>query len=219
MQEIKAQITEIMFATVDNPSNAVEWALAEMINQPEILKKAIEELDKVVGKERLVQESDIPKLNYIKACLREAFRLHPIAPFNIPHVAMRDTVVSNYFIPKGSHVLLSREGLGRNPKVWEDPLSFKPERHVRDDGSDVFLTETDLRFISFTTGQRGCPGVMLGTTLTVMLLARLIHGFDWKAPREQPVELVQSETGPFMARPLVVSAKPRLPNEVYGLLD
>ncbi|XP_054820058.1 isoleucine N-monooxygenase 2-like [Prosopis cineraria] len=217
-QEIKAQIPELMFATVDNPSNAVEWALAEMMNQPEILQKATEELDRVVGRDRLVQESDIPKLNYIKACLREAFRLHPMAPFNVPHVSMRDTVVSNYFIPKGSHVLLSRQELGRNPKVWKDPLKFKPERHVMDDGSDVFLTETDLGFITFTTGKRACPGVVLGTTLTVMLLARLIHGFTWKASPHQPVELLQSENDPFMARPLVAIAKPRLPKEVY-LLD
>lgn len=50
-------------AAVDNPANASEWALAEMINQPKLLQKAIEVLDNVVGKKRLVQESDIPKLN------------------------------------------------------------------------------------------------------------------------------------------------------------
>ena len=135
-------LQEIMLATVDNPSNAVEWALAEMINQPEILEKAIEELDRVVGKERLVQESDFSQLNYIKACAREAFRLHPIAPFNVPHVSISDTTVANYFIPKGSHVLLSRLGLGRNPKAWPDEtLKFKPERHLKEDGSEVVLTE------------------------------------------------------------------------------
>ncbi|KAK4274924.1 hypothetical protein QN277_018082 [Acacia crassicarpa] len=220
MHEIKSQITELMLATVDNPSNAAEWALAEMMKQPELLKKATEELDKVVGKNRLVEESDIPKLNYIKACLREAFRLHPIAPFNVPHVAMHDTVVSNYFIPKGSHVILSREELGRNPKVWEEPLKFKPERHLMDDGSDVFLTEPDLRFITFTAGKRGCPGVVLGTTLSVMLLARLIHGFTWSAPPNKPIELLQSETDPFIAHPLEAVAKLRLPKEViYSLLD
>ena len=108
-----------MIAAVDNPSNAAEWAIAEMINQPEILRKAVEELESVVGKERLVQESDFSQLNYVKACAREAFRLHPIAPFNVPHVSISDAVVGNYFIPKGSHVLLSRQGLGRNPKVWD----------------------------------------------------------------------------------------------------
>ncbi|KAJ6878362.1 cytochrome P450 [Populus alba x Populus x berolinensis] len=87
---------------LDNPSNACEWAFAEMLNQPEILEKATEELDRVVGKERL-----------------EAFRLHPVAPFNVPHVSAADTTVANYFIPKGSYVLLSRLGLGRNPKkTW-----------------------------------------------------------------------------------------------------
>ncbi|KAI4353202.1 hypothetical protein L6164_002168 [Bauhinia variegata] len=96
-EEIKAQIIELMLAAVDNPSNAVEWAMAEMLNEPEILQRATEEIDKVVGKERLVQESDLPKLNYVKACAREAFRLHPIAPFNVPHVSMTDSVVD----PKG----------------------------------------------------------------------------------------------------------------------
>nr|GEX35754.1 phenylalanine N-monooxygenase-like [Tanacetum cinerariifolium] len=86
------------------------WQQKKMINQPRIFEKSIQELDFVVGKDRLVQEDDIPKLNYIKACVREAFRLHPIAPFNIPHVSSIDTTVAGYFIPKGSHVLLSRPG-------------------------------------------------------------------------------------------------------------
>ncbi|OMP14123.1 Cytochrome P450 [Corchorus olitorius] len=92
-----------MLATVDNPSNVVEWAMAKMMNQPEILHKAMEEIDRVVGKERLVQEADIPRLNYVKAFAREAFRLHPIAPFNLPHVSNADATIAGYFIPKGSH--------------------------------------------------------------------------------------------------------------------
>ncbi|RWR80487.1 Cytochrome P450 [Cinnamomum micranthum f. kanehirae] len=65
--------------------------MAEMLNQPEVLKKAVEELDSVVGRERLVQESDFHRLNYIKACVREAFRLHPVAPFNVPHMSTADS--------------------------------------------------------------------------------------------------------------------------------
>ncbi|KAL5757123.1 hypothetical protein ACOSQ2_021869 [Xanthoceras sorbifolium] len=202
-KEVTAQITEIMLATVDNPSNAVEWALAEMMNQPEILQKAIEELDRVVGKER------------------EAFRLHPIAPFNVPHVSISDTIVANYFIPKGSHVLLSRLELGRNSKAWPDePLKFKPERHLKGNGSEVVLTENDLRFISFSTGRRGCPGVTLGTSMTVMLFARLIQGFTWTPPPDQPkIDLSEEEGSMFLAKPLVVVAKPRLAEYVYPTDD
>jgi len=202
-------------AAPDNPSNAVEWAMAEMVNKPEILRKAMEEIDRVVGKERLVQESDIPKLNYVKAILREAFRLHPVAAFNLPHVALSDTTVAGYHIPKGSQVLLSRYGLGRNPKVWADPLCFKPERHLNE-CSEVTLTENDLRFISFSTGKRGCAAPALGTALTTMMLARLLQGFTWKLPEnETRVELMESSHDMFLAKPLVMVGDLRLPEHLY----
>ncbi|KAI3927706.1 hypothetical protein MKW92_007873 [Papaver armeniacum] len=218
-EEIKAQAAEVVLATVDNPANVVEWAMAEMINQQDILRKAVQEIDMVVGKNRWVQESDIPKLNYVKACAREALRLHPIAPFNVPHVSKSDTVVSGYFIPKGSHVLLSRIGLGRNHRIWNEPLKFYPERHLisKDGGiNHVDLTEQELRFISFTTGRRGCVGAQLGTAITIMLLARLIQGFDWSAPPgESMIDLSESCNDLYLANPLVAHAKPRLPSHIY----
>lgn len=214
-EEIKAQSREIMMAAVDNPSNVVEWIMAELINRPNILQKAMEELDREVGRERLAQESDIPRLNYIKSCIREGFRLHPVAPFNVPHVALSDTTVAGYFIPKGSHVLLSRIGLGRNPKVWQDPHEFRPERHLNE-CYDVALTEHDLRFISFSTGRRGCIAASLGTCMTTMLLARLLQGFSWSLPGKQScVDLSEAENDLFLAKPLVARAEPRLPPHLY----
>ncbi|XP_010429154.2 PREDICTED: tryptophan N-monooxygenase 2-like [Camelina sativa] len=213
--EIKPTIKELVMAAPDNPSNAVEWAMAEMINKPEILHKAMEEIDRVVGKERLVQESDIPKLNYLKAIIREAFRLHPVAAFNLPHVALSDTTVAGYHIPKGSQVLLSRYGLGRNPKVWSDPLSFKPERHLNE-CSEVTLTENDLRFISFSTGKRGCAAPALGTAITTMMLARLLQGFKWKlVGGETRVELMESIHDMFLSKPLVMVGELRLSKDLY----
>ncbi|KAK7294657.1 hypothetical protein RJT34_17547 [Clitoria ternatea] len=216
LKEIKAQIIELMLAIVDNPSNAFEWALAEMINEPELLEKAREELDRVVGKERLVEESDIPKLKYVKACAREAFRLHPIAPFIPPHVSMSDTIVGNYFIPKGSHVMLCRQEIGRNPKVWNEPEKFKPERHLMSDIDDVVLTEPNLKLITFGTGRRGCPGVILGTTMTVMLFARLLHAFNWTTPPNvSSINLDESHHDTLLSQPLLAIAKPRLPPHLY----
>ncbi|KAM7489636.1 hypothetical protein LguiB_027120 [Lonicera macranthoides] len=217
VDEIKAQVIEMMLASVDNPSNVVEWALAEMINRTATLERAVEELDRVVGKHRLVQESDFPNLNYIKSCAREAFRLHPTAPFNIPHVSMSDTTIAGYFIPKGSHVLLSRPGLGRNPKIWDDPLTFNPERHLRDNGTnEVALTESELRLLSFSSGRRGCVGVLLGSTMTTMLLARLLQCFTWSAsPIEPHIDLSESYESLLMAKPLHALAKPRLGDNLY----
>ncbi|KAM0922733.1 hypothetical protein ACQ4PT_005986 [Festuca glaucescens] len=180
VQEIKSHAIDIMIASVDNPSNAVEWALVEMTNKPEIMRKAMAELDGVVGRDQLVQEPDLRSLNYLKACIREAFRLHP-----------------------GSQVILSRVGLGRNPKVWDDPLEFRPERHLLASDAVVGLGEPELRFVSFSTGRRGCPGISLGTLITVMLFARLLQGFTWsKPPGVDRVELREAETSLVMAEPL-----------------
>ncbi|KAL5991300.1 hypothetical protein ACLOJK_012207 [Asimina triloba] len=176
-----------------NPSNAVEWAIAEMIEQPSILKKAMEELDGVVGRERLVQESDIPRLNYVKACAREAFRLHPLAPFNLPHVSTADTNVAGYFIPKGGVVLLSRYGLGRNAKVLDEPLKYKPERHLMEAMGEVELTEPDLRFISFSTGRRGCMGRLGDDNHALSQAPPRLH---WSAPPGQHcIQLAESADG------------------------
>ncbi|PVH47891.1 hypothetical protein PAHAL_4G179200 [Panicum hallii] len=218
IEEVKAQSQDITFAAMDNPSNAVEWALAEMVNSPEMLKKAVEEIDGVVGRDRLVQESDIPRLNYLKACIREAFRLHPVVPFNVPHVALADTTVAGYHIPKGSHVILSCIGLGRNPAVWDDPLRFNPDRHIPTDPmADVTLTENDLRFISFSTGRRGCITASLGTAMSVMLFGRLLQGFSWSKPAGMvAVDLSESRHDIFMAKPLVLHAEPRLPAHLYS---
>ncbi|KAL3369756.1 hypothetical protein AABB24_007008, partial [Solanum stoloniferum] len=219
VKEIKAQVLEFFMATVDNPSNAVEWALAEMLNQPILMQKAIEELNIVVGINRWVQESDLPRLNYIKACIKEAFRLHPFVPFNVPHVSVSDTIVGEkYFIPKGSIVLLSRLGLGRNSRVWEDPLKFMPERHLKmEDGGEVVLTDSNLRLLSFSIGRRGCPAVKLGSAVTTMLLARLLQGFTWNLPPNSPCnDLIESsKINHFSTLPLLAQAKPRLAKVMY----
>jgi phenylalanine N-monooxygenase len=213
---------DIMIATVDNPSNAAEWALAEMMNRPDVMAKAMAELDAVVGRDRMVVESDVRDLNYLKACIREAFRLHPYHPFNPPRVAMADTTIAGYAVPRGSHVLLSRVGLGRNPRAWEDPLEFRPERHLllaaggAASGGVVSLAEPELRFISFSTGRRGCPGLSLGTLITVMLLARLLQGFHWsKPPGVDRIQLREAAASLVLADPLVLQATPRLPAHLY----
>ncbi|XP_038974321.1 tyrosine N-monooxygenase-like [Phoenix dactylifera] len=210
-EEIKAQISELLFASVDNPSNVAEWGLAELLNQPRLLQKAMDELDRVVGKDRLVQESDIAQLPYIKACAREVLRLHPVSPFNLPHEPIEDATVAGYFIPKGSRILLSRVGLGRNPKVWDDPLRFDPDRHMTDGPVEVDLAEPELRFISFSIGRRSCMGAPLGSAMTVMLLARLLQAFDWGLPPgKSNIDLSEEKNSLLMMKPLRVCARPRL---------
>lgn len=129
---------------------------------------------------------------------------------------MRNTTVAGYFIPKGSHVLLSRPGLGRNPNVWTDPMRFDPDRHLDAERKQVVLSDNELRLLSFSTGRRGCPGVLLGSTITTLMLAIMVQGFTWEVPQnESGVNLVENHDDLALAKPLVVIAKPRLPKHLY----
>nr|ARB51598.1 cytochrome P450 79F1 [Isatis tinctoria] len=215
--EIKAQCVEFSIAAIDNPANNLEWTLAEMLKNPEILKKALKELDEVVGRDRLVQESDIANLNYLKACCRETFRVHPSAHYVPPHVARQDTTLGGYFIPKGSHIHVGRPTLGRSSKIWKDPLVYKPERHLEGDGisKEISLVETEMRFVSFGTGRRGCVGVKVGTIMMVIMLARFLQGFNWKLdPGYGPLSL-EEDDALLMAKPLLLSVEPRLAPNLY----
>ncbi|KAG5609450.1 hypothetical protein H5410_020731 [Solanum commersonii] len=205
---LKIQDSELMLATVDNPSNAVEWTFAEMLNQPKLIQKTIEELNIVVGINRWVQESDLSSLNYVKACIKEVFRLHPILPFNIPHVSVYDTIVGEKcVIPKGSIVLLSRLGLGRNSRC-----------HLKmEDGGEVVLIDSNLGWLSYSIGRRGCPTVILGSTITTMLLASLLQRFTWSLPPNSPCNYLieSSKINHFSTLPLLAQAKPRLAKALY----
>ncbi|KAF7843832.1 isoleucine N-monooxygenase 2-like [Senna tora] len=131
----------------------------------------------------------------------------------------------NYFIPKGSHILVSRKGLGRNPKVWDDPNKFKPERHLINgpkesllDDAVLSLAEPNLRFVSFSTGRRGCLGFKLGTLMTLMPFARLFHCFTWSVPPNiSTIDMNESKDNTSLAMPLVATAKPRLPTNVLRI--
>ncbi|CAA2989040.1 phenylalanine N-monooxygenase-like [Olea europaea subsp. europaea] len=121
------------------------------------------------------------------------------------------------FVPKGSHVLLSRIGLGRNPETWEEPLKYNPERHLGGNVSKVDLSEPNLRFLTFSTGKRACTGQIIGTLLTIMALGNLIQRFTWSLPpNEEKIDLSTSEEL-TLAKPLQAYARPRLDEVLYQL--
>ncbi|KAF8032436.1 hypothetical protein BT93_D1376 [Corymbia citriodora subsp. variegata] len=219
--EIKALIQDMIAAATDTSAVTNEWTMAEVIRHPRVQRKIQEELDSVVGPDRMVSESDLARLNYLRCVVRETFRMHPAGPFLIPHESVRDTTLNGYHIPAGTRVFINTHGLGRNPDVWDDVEEFRPERHrPADGGSRVEISHgPDFKILPFGAGKRKCPGAPLGTTLVLMALARLFHCFDWSPPGGQrPEDIDTAEVyGMTMpkARPLVTVARPRLAEHLY----
>ncbi|KAM7276303.1 hypothetical protein ACFE04_018169 [Oxalis oulophora] len=215
--EIKALIQDMIAAATDTSAVTNEWAMAEVIKQPRVLRKIQEELDTIVGPNRMVTESDLPHLNYLRCVVRETFRMHPAGPFLIPHESLRPTTINGYYIPAKTRVFINTHALGRNTKIWSDINEFRPERHWLDDGSRVEISHgVDFKILPFSAGKRKCPGAPLGVALVLMALARLFHCFDWSPPEGEDIDTkeVYGMTMP-KATPLIAVAKPRLAPHMY----
>ncbi|KAH0996318.1 hypothetical protein GBA52_020182 [Prunus armeniaca] len=192
--EAKFYISECMdmlAGAMDTTATAIEWTLSELIKHPRVMKKVQKELENVVGMEREVEESDLGKLEYLDMVVKETMRLHPVAPLLLPHAAIEDCNVNGFHIPQKSRVMINIFAIGRDPSIWTDAEKFIPERF---DGSNIDFRGRDFQFIPFGSGRRGCPGMQLGITMVQLVVAQLVHCFDWELPNNMlPSELDMTE--------------------------
>ncbi|CAH1446230.1 unnamed protein product [Lactuca virosa] len=190
-ENIKAFILDVFGAGTDTSALTTEWALSELINHPNIMKKAVEEIDHVVGKNRLLQESDIPNLPYLQAIVKETLRLHPTVPM-IQRISTRDCIVGGYDIPAKTTIFFNVWGHGRDPTNWENPLEFRPERF---EGRKLDVRGQDFQLLPFGSGSRMCPGISLGLHVVHATLGSMIQCFEWKAGKEGNLTSVDMEEG------------------------
>lgn len=170
----------------ETTSSTIEWALTELLSNPESLNKAKAELAQAVGADRTFEEDDIDNLPYLKAVIKETLRLHPPIPFLVPRRAMEDTNFQGYHIPKDTQVLVNAWAIGRDPEVWDEPWSFKPERFL---GSTVDYKGQNYELIPFGAGRRMCAGVPLAHRMLHLILGSLLHKFDWELDCKEKIDM------------------------------
>lgn len=196
----------------------VEWAISELLKRPELFDKAIEELDRVIGKDRWVQEKDIKNLPYIESIVKETMRMHPVAPMLVPRCTREDCKVAGYDVPAGTRVLVSVWTIGRDPGLWENPNEFIPDRFI---GKNIDVRGHDFELLPFGSGRRMCPGYSLGLKVIQATLANLLHGFKWSLPgKMKPEDLNMEEIFGLSTPkkfPLEAIAEPRLSLHLYSL--
>ncbi|GAB2222461.1 hypothetical protein Droror1_Dr00013683 [Drosera rotundifolia] len=163
-------------AGTDTSARTMEWAMSLLLNHPDALEKVRSEIDTIVSTPRLVQDSDVLNLNYLRCVINETLRLFPVAPLLVPHFSSSDCTIGGYDIPKGTMLVVNVWALHRSPDVWKDPLKFKPERFIEVEGEgDTF------RFMPFGAGRRVCPGANFAMRTVTLVLARLIQCFEWES--------------------------------------
>ncbi|XP_049402812.1 cytochrome P450 71AU50-like isoform X1 [Solanum stenotomum] len=178
-RDVKAVLLDLLLASTDNVSIAIDWILSELLRHPKVMKKLQNELEQAVGINRMVEESDLEKLEYLDMVIKEGLRLHPPSPLLTPHESIEDCIVDGFDIPKGSRLFVNVWAIGRDPEAWPDPEKFMPERFV---DSNIDLRGHDFQLLPFGSGRRSCPGLQLGLTIVRLVLAQLVHCFDWELP-------------------------------------
>lgn len=194
----------------DTSSNAIEFAFAEVMNKPEVMRKAQDELDRVVGKDSIVEESHMHKLPYLHAIMKESLRLHPVLPLLIPHCPSETCTIGGFSVPKGARVFINVWAVHRDPSIWENPLEFKPERFLN---SKFDYSGSDFNYFPFGSGRRICAGIAMAERMFLYFLATLLHSFDWKLPEGKQMDLTEKFGIVLkLKNPLVAIPTPRLSN-------
>ncbi|CAE5956305.1 unnamed protein product [Arabidopsis arenosa] len=211
--DIVAVLWEMIFRGTDTVAVLIEWVLARIVMHPKVQSTVHDELDRVVGRSRTVDESDLPSLTYLTTMIKEVLRLHPPGPLlSWARLSITDTTVDGYHVPAGTTAMVNMWAIARDPHVWEDPLEFKPERFVAKDGEAEFsVFGSDLRLAPFGSGKRVCPGKNLGLTTVSFWVATLLHEFEWLPSVEaNPPDLSEVlRLSCEMACPLIVNVSPR----------
>ena len=141
-------INNLFTGGTETTATTLRWSLLYMIAYPEIQRQVQQELDTVVGRERLPRLSDSLDLPYAMATLLEIQRIASVLPLGVPHCAAEETTICGFFIPKGAFILPNLWAVHHDSRLWDEPSKFEPSRFL--DSSGNLLQKPEL--IPFSTG-------------------------------------------------------------------
>ncbi|KAJ0683127.1 putative cytochrome P450 [Helianthus annuus] len=211
-REMSSMCSEFLNAGTDTTSTALQWIMANLVKHPRIQSKLYDEIVAVVGPppsrkgvelESIINEEDLEKMLYLKAVVLEGLRRHPPGHFVLPHRVMKEVEVQGYTIPEGSTINFMVGEMGLDQKVWDDPMEFKPERFLVNDGVFDVTGSKGIKMMPFGAGRRICPGSDLALLHLEYFVANLIWYFHWSVPDGSPVDLSEkTEFTVVMKNPL-----------------
>ncbi|CAF1932241.1 unnamed protein product [Brassica oleracea var. botrytis] len=151
--------------------------MARIINNSKVIERLREEMNSVVGKSRLIQETNLPNLPYLQAVVKEGLRMYPPVPL-FGRRLQEGCKMGGSYVAEKTTLVVNGYAIMRDSNYWEDPDEFKLERFLGEQGDEI--REQVLKYLSFWSGRRGCPGsnlayIFLGTSIGMM-----IQCFDWR---------------------------------------
>ncbi|XP_013393784.1 cytochrome P450 10-like [Lingula anatina] len=184
--EANAHVIDLLNAAVETVSNSTIFALYCLACNPLVQEKLYQELSDVLPGSEEIGAETLQQLPYLKACVKETFRLFPIT-FATSRFLPKDVEVAGYLIPKGAHVQASLYPMGRDAKIFKDPEEYRPERWLRAVPRDPVVMA--IPSLQFGHGSRMCIGRRLAEQEIYIVLTKIVKTFKLEYHHE-PVEPV-----------------------------
>ena len=170
-------MSDIFSAAIETTSTTMSWFIVFSVLWPEKQKKIHQELDRVIGHDRIPCMDDRSSMPYLEAAINETARLGSTAPLILPHRTTCDTSLSGYKIPKHTHVIFNLYAIHYDERHWKDPGDFQPERWLDEDGT--FTPGKNESFLPFSAGKRVCFGEALAKMELFLILSRVFQRFEF----------------------------------------
>ncbi|XP_040292368.1 steroid 17-alpha-hydroxylase/17,20 lyase-like [Bufo bufo] len=201
-------VGDIFGAGVETTCTVMKWAIAYLLHYPEVQKKIQEEMDAKVGFGRCPLLSDKKILHYLEATIAEVLRIRPVSPLLIPHVAMKDTSIGEYTIPKDTRVVVNLWSMHHDEKEWVHPGDFNPDRFMDENGHRMYSPSQS--YLPFGAGIRVCLGEALAKMEVFLFLSWILQRFTLEIPEGDSLPDLEGKFGVVLqVKPFKVTAKLR----------
>uniref|UniRef100_A0A8C3T9K5 Cytochrome P450 family 1 subfamily B member 1 n=1 Tax=Chelydra serpentina TaxID=8475 RepID=A0A8C3T9K5_CHESE len=173
LEHVPATVTDIFGASQDTLSTALQWLIIFLIRYPKVQVKMQEEVDRIVGRDRLPCAEDQPHLPYVMAFLYESMRFSSFVPVTIPHATTVDTSIMGYLIPKDTVIFINQWSVNHDPEKWSNPEDFDPTRFLDENG--FINKDLTSNVMIFSLGKRRCIGEELSKMQLFLFTSILVH--------------------------------------------
>ncbi|XP_025015985.1 cytochrome P450 2J6-like [Tetranychus urticae] len=186
LETLRRNVADFYAAGSDTIAATLKWIMLYLVLYPECQQRIQDEIKETIGSEREPEYADRQQMPYTMAFLYESLRLSSIVALNVYRRATRETHIAGYIIPKDAFVVMNFWSVHRDPNLWDDPDSFKPERFLNEDGSKVVKS---FNFFPFSAGKRVCPGENLSWMELFLYLVSILQKFRIAAPEGERISL------------------------------
>ena len=191
--QLRDDLLSMLVAGHETTASVLTWTIYLLLQNPECLRVAREEVDSVLGQRKVPQYSDLADMPYTLRCISESMRLYPHPPVLIRRALEDDRLPGGQFVPKGQDVIVSVYNIHHSPDVWEDPEAFRPERFALDKQAPN-EQNTDFRYIPFSGGPRKCIGDQFALLEAHVALVVLLREMEVDLVPNQKIEMTTGAT-------------------------